>query len=189
METTKVKSHWNERWRQVITKCPTIRCNYFISDYGRMKSVEKATEKERLLKGSELKRSGHLTLNMHLQEKKMQNVYVHKFVAENFVEREREDQTFLIHKDLNKKNNYYQNLQWVSREELTQWQKDNGVYDINKKKRASHVKMTESKVRLLKTRLKEGKTKRKILAKSFGISTMQLSRIERGENWGHVTID
>jgi len=27
----------------------------------------------------------------------------------------------------------------------------------------------------------------KMIAKQFGISTMQLHRIKTGENWGHVT--
>ena len=46
--------------------------------------------------------------------------------------------------------------------------------------------MTETRVALLKKRLLEKKTKRKILARNFGISEMQVKRIERGENWGYV---
>jgi DNA-binding Xre family transcriptional regulator len=28
----------------------------------------------------------------------------------------------------------------------------------------------------------------KMLAKQFGISEMQVSRIKRGENWGHIKV-
>jgi DNA-binding Xre family transcriptional regulator len=32
------------------------------------------------------------------------------------------------------------------------------------------------------------KTRLKMLAKQFGISEMQVSRIKSGENWGHIKI-
>ena len=47
-------------------------------------------------------------------------------------------------------------------------------------------KLTASKVKLLKDCLRKGKTKKKILAKQFGISMTQVKRIERGENWKEI---
>jgi len=189
MNTTIIGSHWNERWEKVITKFPTKRCDYFISDYGRAKSVDKLTKKENLLKGSILKTTGHRSLNLRLEENFNEHVYIHIYVAKCFVEKESEDQSFVLHKDNNKTNNHWENLQWANQKQLTAFQTKNGVFAKENRKNASHVKMTEEKVRLLKKRLKEGKTKKKILAKSFGITTMQLNRIERGENWGHVKIE
>ena len=83
-------------------------------------------------------------------------------------------------------NNYWKNLKWVDQRELTDIQIEQGVYDPDNRKKSRLVKMTESKVRLLKKRIREGKTKRSILAKSFGITQTQLKRIESGENWGNV---
>jgi hypothetical protein len=183
-----VKSHWNERWAKVETPTPTKSCDYFISDYGRIKSVIKKSGKENLLKGS-IVTGGFRSLHLRLINKGRYSLYVHKFVAEHFIPNEDEDKTFVIHKDLNKLNNYWENLQWVDREELTQWQIDNGVYDPNNKKRGSHTKLTESKVKLILHRIKKGKTKKKLIAKQMGISYMQLNRVERGENWGYVTLD
>lgn len=183
----KIKSHWNEEWAKVETSLPTKKCDYYISNYGRIKSVHKKTEEERLLNGSALKGFRRLSLRL---VGGTYDVYVHKFVVKHFGDQEpNEDQTFVIHLDGNKSNNYYKNLKYVNREELTAFQTEQGMYDRENKKLGKHTKMTEAKVILLKQRIKAGKTKKKILAKSFGISTMQLNRIERGENWGHVTIE
>lgn len=33
------------------------------------------------------------------------------------------------------------------------------------------------------------KTRLRLIAKEFGISEMQLNRIKRGENWGHIKVE
>jgi len=180
----KVKSHWNERWVKVGTKAPTKKCDYFYSDYGRLKSVDKITEQEKLLKGS-LMKQGFMQLNLKLKDNIRQGFYVHKLVAKEFIKQPK-GKTFVFHIDGNKLNNHWENLKWANREEMTQHQIDQGVYLHANRKMPSHAKMNETKVRLLKKRLKEGKTKRKVLAKSFGITETQLRRIEKGENWGHI---
>ena len=188
-DIVKVKSHWNERWRKAITKYPTKTCDYYISDYGRAKSVDKLTGKENLLKGSVLKTTGHRTLNLRLKGNKNQHIYIHKFVAEQFVEKDSEDQCFAVHIDGNKKNNHWSNIAWKNQKELIAFQIEQGVFKKENRKKPSNEKMSDEKVLLLLKRIKEGKTKKKILAKSFGITPMQLNRIERGENWGHVRLE
>ncbi|MEM6965225.1 MAG: hypothetical protein AAF573_10690 [Bacteroidota bacterium] len=188
MKVKKVKSHWNERWAKVPAKAPTKKCDYFFSDYGRLKSVNKFTGAEKLLKGS-LMKQGFMQLNLKLQDEVRQGFYVHKLVADAFLEKPSEKHTFVIHKDANKLNNHYENLKFGTREDMTQHQIDQGVYLHKNRKMPSHSKMTETKVRLLKQRLKEGKTKKRVLARSFGITETQLRRIEKGENWGHITVD
>ena len=184
MKVKKVKSHWNERWAIVPTKTKTKKCDYYFSDYGRLKSVNKLTGEEKLLKGSKMKQ-GFMQLNLKLQDDVRQGFYVHKLVAEEFCKRKK-GQDFVIHQDGNKLNNHYENLVWGDRKDMTQHQIDMGVYLHKNRKMPSHCKMTETKVRLLKKRLREGRTKRKILAKNFGITETQVRRIEKGENWGHV---
>lgn len=186
MTDLKINSFWNERWVRVKAKAPTKNCEYEFSDYGRMKSINKQTGEEKLLKGSKIK-NGFMQLNLRLQGGIRQGYYLHKLVAEHFVDKA-PDKNFVIHLDFDNNNNHYKNLQWVNQKELTAHQIKHGVYDAKNRKVASHVKMNESKVRLLKKRLKEGKTKRKILARSFGITETQLKRIESGENWGQVRL-
>jgi hypothetical protein len=51
-------------------------------------------------------------------------------------------------------------------------------------------KLTVTKVMHLKKLIfdPKRKTRLKMLAKQFGISEMQVSRIKSGENWGHIKI-
>lgn len=183
-----VKSFWNEKWNLVITPFPTKTCHYFISNYGRIKSLNKNTGNEMLLKGSTM-RGGYKTLNIRLSGKRRFGVYIHKFVAEHFIPKSDEQKEFVIHLDQSKENNHWQNLKWMTQQELTQWHINLGIFNPQNKKRGNNTKLTETKVKLIKNRISTGKTKKRIIAKDFGISMMQLNRIERGENWGYVTIN
>ena len=184
LDKSKVKSYWNERWAKLETPIPTKNNIYFVSDYGRIKSVDLTTEKEVLLKGSKTVKGYH-QLNFRLKNDKRFSIYIHKFVAEHFCEKD-DDDLFVTHLDGQLSNNHYKNLKWINQKERNAMQKALPPRTMDEKRTGKHVKLTESKVRLIKRRLKRGKTKRKILAKDFGISTMQLSRIARGENWGDI---
>lgn len=188
MEVNKVKSFWNERWAKVKTRVPTKQKDYYFSDYGRVKSMDKTTETEQLLKGSKTVQ-GFMLLNLRLQGNKTQGCYIHKLVAEEFCPREHADQKFVVHLDQDNLNNHYENLKWMSQREMTDFQIENGVYDPQNRKPSPLNKMNPTRVRLLKKRLKEGKTKKQILAKSFNITMAQLRKIEKGIDWGYVTLD
>lgn len=184
----KVQSFWNERWVCIQAKAPTKQKDYYFSDYGRLKSVEKSTGTETLLKGSKTIQ-GFLQINLKLKDNIRQGFYVHKLVADEFCKKTDDDQKFVIHLDRDNFNNHFENLKWVNQREMTDFQIEHGVYDPKNRKRPSHCKMNPTRVKLLKQRLKEGKTKKKILAKTFGITVEQLRKIEKGIDWKYVTID
>ena len=186
METTnKVKSFWNERWAKYEKEgFETRRCDYFVSDHGRMKSVQKATGIETLMNGT-LNNYGFLTLKFRWVGNICNTVSVHIFIADTFVPKLTKNHKHVIHIDGNKKNNHYKNFKWMTKEEVVKYRKERGDYD-HFIKGVPMAKLTESKVRMLKKFLKNGKTKKTILAKQFGITTMQINRIERGENWAYV---
>ena len=48
----KVKNFWDERWKLIEAKAATKTKDYYFSDYGRLKSIDKSTENESLLNGS-----------------------------------------------------------------------------------------------------------------------------------------
>lgn len=183
-----IKSFWNEKWAKVTFRSETKSSDYEISNFGRIKGINKSTQKEVELNGTVVHR-GFRILNVKLKNGRSQSIFIHKFVAETFVENNDETKQSIIHKDGDKLNNRWGNLEWATKEELYQFQVEHGVFDNTRKSLRERSKMTEAKVILLKKWLKEGKTKKKILAKRMGISYMQLNRIERGENWGHVQID
>lgn len=181
----KVVKHWNETWVPIEFEGETYTCDYAISSAGRIKSIHKKTGDEREIHGTKVAK-GLKVVNIRIKDDRPKGIYVHKFVAEHFVEKDDESKNFIIHKDGNKSNNNWENLQWATQKELYDFQVKIGIYDNTVKASRERAKMSESKVRLLKKWLKEGKTKKTILAKRMGISYMQLNRIERGENWGHV---
>lgn len=185
MKEGKLKSVWNEVWIKVETKYPTKTSDYYISNYGRIKKIVKATEIESELRGSTLKRSAYKTLNIRLTENKSQHIYIHKFVAEHFIRKTSEDQKYVFHINGDKSNNTWTNLSWQTKEELILFLREKGNLARDRGE-IKHAKLTETQVRLLKQRIKKGKTKLKILAKQFDISETHVKRIARGENWGHI---
>lgn len=179
-----IRSLVGEEWQEVVTKHPFRYYTYQYSNFGRIKSINPDTEDENLLKGS-VGKKGFVKLNLKLKDGIREGFYLHQLVANQFVERQ-DGKDFIIHNDNIKSNNHFQNLTWVSRDELSEWMKSLPSVINKKQSLGSHVKLNTSKVALLKKRIIQNKTKLRILAKQFDISYTQLKRIERGENWGHV---
>ncbi len=184
----KVKSHWNEKWIPVEFQSETKSCNYAISNYGRIKSINKSTGKESFLKGAVVNR-GLRILNVKLKDNSTGYVYIHKFVAENFVKRKSEEEDCIIHVDFNKDNNKWNNLKWVCEPEWKEHVKNSPVYIKGREKRMKSYKLTESKVKVMKKMLANKQNKRKIIARKFNVSESLVRRIEKGEYWSHVTIE
>ena len=123
-------------------------------------------------------------------------ILFHKAVAELFLEEDPDpNKKFVIHKDFDKTNNVVTNLAWASQEDINQrvkkhpkmilWEFKKQFVDQTIKVKNS--KLTELEVLTIKKRLKKGYSLKK-LAKQFGVSDMQISRIKTGENWSHVKL-
>lgn len=175
-----------EKWAQVTFKKETKSKNYFISNYGRAKSIDKLTEEERVM-STHPDHRGFLRASIKVEGNLNQALYVHKEVAKHFVTPPSEEHIHVIHKDLNRKNNHISNILWVTDPEWKIYIKERAVkFDFKKSTKGGYFKLTASQVAIIKKQLATGKTRRKMIAKRFGVSTTQLKRIERGENWGHI---
>lgn len=188
-----IRFFWNEEWKELIFEEGALRKRYAISNYGRIASYTDEIEKGDLIKGGVLQ--GYTTLPMR-PNGKSKTFYVHKLVAELFIDKETDDQTYVIHLDYNKKNNFYKNLKWANKHEMLVHQKDNPLVIESREKQKGRMmtqgqKLNATQVMRLKMKINDPnrKTRLKMLAKQFGISEMQLYRIKSGENWGHVTVD
>jgi hypothetical protein len=63
------------------------------------------------------------------------------------------------------------------------------AYKERQRQRTTGLKLNATKVRSIKRLLKTRRHKTmKQIAEQFGISEMQLYRIKKGENWGHITL-
>lgn len=117
---------------------------------------------------------------------------IHRLVAEAFCEKVDEDYDFVIHLDHDKANNYYKNLKWVTRMQMTEHNQTNPrvmAAHAARKGRINNSKLTEADVLRLKKKIKRGKVRLYQLAKEFGITHTQLNRIRKGQNWAHVKLE
>jgi hypothetical protein len=103
-------------------------------------------------------------------------------VAGCFLPKPGRDQIFVIHKDRDNNNNRSSNLKWVSKAEHLRHAMSGDSWNSETKRRK--YKLTEDRVRLIRRKIEEGKTRMKMIAKQFGVTDMQLYRIKSGENWG-----
>ena len=188
MSDNKIKTFWNERWVDVNFDGPTKNCNYAISNYGRIKSTHKVTDRENILKGAVVNR-GLRILNVKLADGTTGYTYIHRFVAENFLEKPSEEHNHVIHVDFDKNNNKWNNLNWVTEAEWKAHVKESPKYKKGREKRMKSYKLTEAKVKIMKKMLANKQNKRKIIARKFDVSESLVRRIEKGQYWSHVKAD
>lgn len=181
------QSYWNETWVPIAFEGVGNPPHYQVSNYGRLRSFQCTDPNGVVIKGSVIQ--GYRSLNIRSDGKTL-NRYVHKLVAEHFVERSKADQTYVIHLDHDKQNNHYQNLRWLTKDEMIAHNRNNPALKNRLVTRPTrNYKLTESKVKVIKKLLRNEKNRLKMIAKQFGITHTQLNRIRSGENWKHVTID
>ena len=189
-----VESYWNEEWKEVNFEKGALRKRYAVSNYGRVVSFcANDMHDAKFVKGGTLK--GYKTLPLRPFGRST-TYYVHKLVAEAFLEKQSSDRIYVIHLDYNKNNNFVDNLCWANKKEMFDHQQGNPSVIKGRKKMKLNpscegAKLTDTQVMLLKKRICDPgrKTRLKIIARQFGISEIQLHRIKRGENWGYIEIE
>lgn len=167
----------DEEWRYI----PNSNERYMVSNYGRVKSFMYHREDGIVLRPCKM--GNFLALKISV-DGKMVNWYIHKLVATVFVAKEKEWHNYVIHIDLNYKNNQASNLKWVTKDKVFDNVRTRNRL-AGKRRKPVNTKLKESDVALLKSMLLRGVTQVEI-AKLFCVSEMQITRIKRGENWGHV---
>ena len=190
MSNKKIKSFWDEEWKEIVVENSVKKSIYKLSNYGRVISYFYHKDGV-LLKASGP--NGYKTIVVRGNNGESVHKYIHRLVAEYFIEKPKEDQHQVIHLDNKKGNNYYKNLKWASEKEkrahqnkcMPNWH-HNGIKGFR-----AYSKLTETQVKLIKRKINDPnrKTRMKIIAKRYGISVMQLYRIKSGENWSSVTPD
>ncbi|TRX72260.1 NUMOD4 domain-containing protein [Carboxylicivirga sp. M1479] len=188
-----VKSYWNEEWKEVEFEKGALKKRYAISNYGRIISFIDKIEDGDYIRGGKLR--GYPTLPLR-PFGKSKTLYVHKLVAELFLQKTSEEQQYVIHVDYNKSNNYIENLQWADKDEMFAHQQNNpSVLEAREKQKGRKTqqghKLSATQVMRLKMKINDPnrKTRLKLIAREFGISEMQLYRIKSGENWAHVEVE
>ncbi len=183
---------YGEQWKTIETGLESRQ--YAISNFGRFISYTNTLQDAILVKGS-THEQGYKIWKYKLKTGQAKHKLFHRMVAEYFLEKPSPEHSLVIHLDGNRTNNVANNLKWVTLgEQQAHANLSNAVMQRKENfAKRSQIngrgnKLTVGKVKLLKKILEEpnNPTRKKILAKQFGISAMQLSRIQSGENWGWV---
>lgn len=174
---------YDEVWVPVQLDTKT---RYLVSNYGRVKSFY-GDEKGTVIKGK--MNAGYLQFDYVCQvEKKKKSTLIHRIVANHFLPAPEENQRSIIHLDGNKANNEASNLKWVTRSEASAFGIAANPDAIKERalQRTQGAKLSLGKVEMIRKLLADPnrKTRKKMIAKQFGISEMSLYRIQNGVMWG-----
>ncbi len=117
---------------------------------------------------------------------------IHRMVAKYFVPKGTKVQKFVMHLDHDKLNNVASNLAWGTMKETAQhWTKSDQFKEVIQRridgKITGYSKLNRNQVVSIKKLLNKGKTL-KFIAQKYNVSDMQIHRIKKGENWGHITV-
>jgi hypothetical protein len=191
-----IRFYPNENFREIEIDYPLQR-RYAVSDSGRLISFAEKFADGMVLKGGNS--DGYKTLRYMMRNngKTTSKIFfVYKLVAQFFIPKTAEEQRYVLHLDYKRDNDTLRNLKWATyKEMLAHRQKSPHIIRAKIKLQEHNLKsdgrkLTVTKVIHLKKILQDPnrKTRLKMLAKQFGISEMQVSRIKSGENWGHIVI-
>lgn len=182
----KLKFYASEKWESIKGFKGGDGQRYAVSNYGRFIAYWKDLDFGYFLKTSYTRNYPSLHL---AKPGGSQGFLAHRLVAQYFCNKPSTQHKFVIHLDHKKENNYSRNLKWVTQAEaVAHMKKDPNYIQSKPAAKGRGHKLTIDRVKLIKRKLMEGKTRMKMIARQFGISEMQLYRIKSGLNWGHVKI-
>lgn len=181
-----IRNLWQEEWKilQFDEKIADDGQIFKISNYGR---IIRCTEEGDVLNNKSYI-NGYETIPVKQKHNgKRTSRYVHKLVAQHFIEKESEDQIYVIHLNYDKLNNEVKNLKWATKKEKERHQFSNPMWKVYyNSRKGGNTKLTEGMVKSIKRQLRNKRTRISMIAKRFGVSDTQIHRIKSGENWGHV---
>ena len=181
----KFRFYANEEWKKL--KLPT-NYHYEISTFGRIISYGRDNVPY-LINGS--CKMGYATFNYtNIETGKRTSQFVHRLIATFFLKKNSPKDSVVIHIDGNKANNRVENLKWATPSEAGLHGMTLKSNNTNSQERSIHSKgqkLTLTKVEMLRKILADPKrtTRKKMIAKQFGISEMTLYRIQNGDLWGN----
>ena len=189
------KLHFFVGEKYKIVKLSGLKKNYAITNFGRLISFV-----------SDVNEGVVLRLSNHPQGYKIwrfkqgdmyRHYLLHRLVAEYFIEPPTDECICVVHINHTLTDNRAENLQWLTVSDQRKHSAQSKASKLNAV-RLSQIsrttgkgkKLTEGKVKMIKKIINDPKrsTRLKMVAKQFGISSMQLYRIQTGENWGWVKI-
>ncbi len=172
----------SEEWKPI----PDFK-RYEVSTLGRIRTIAASIRRPaKFLLKTRLSSRGYLTVTLIDDSSRARTVCPHKAVAHVFLEKGRNDQLQVNHKDGIKTNNRIENLEWVSPKENTQHSiKALGHSRSGEKSAVS--KLTEQQVIKIHYLRMEAYTPEEI-ARMFNVSGSIVSRIIKRQSWKELLV-
>jgi hypothetical protein len=169
---------------QEIWKKATGFDNYEISDLGNLRSIdryEKFKGSLRLRKGRNMRTrifNGYYTCSLS-DGAKQKTVFIHRMVAQAFCNNP-ENKPNVNHKDANRLNNRWDNLEWVTQAENIEHAMQ--LESWTKGENHGNAVLKDEDVRYIKAQEKGSIA----LAKQFSVSYATIKKIRCGKHWKHI---
>lgn len=162
---------------------------YCISNHGNVRSIKKIIDKGKwgivVFPQKRLKPINdreYLFVNLY-KNKKVKKTAIHVLVATHFILNPK-NKPQVNHKDGNKSNPYYKNLEWVTHKENAEHASKNNLVARNFGERNGQSKLTIDDIYVIRN--SRWKIKREELANKFKVSVKHIDRIRQGKRWTHI---
>ena len=165
-----------------ITDVKCFEGRFMITDFGRLFSINGRWKGIRLLKPNIGKKEGYYIANLRMKPKN-KHIRIHQLVGEHFVDNPN-NKPQLNHKDGNKLNNHYSNLEWCTIAENIKHAVRTGLMNF-KGENHHNAKLTEKQVYEIHAMRKEGFIMR-LIGEKYGINRRHIGDILYGVCWPHV---
>lgn len=154
---------------------------YLISQYGNIKSVKRGELLKKTPDGKKYHRIGLCKNGVSTTYK------VHRLVAQHFVSNP-SNKPQVNHKDLDKQNNFYLNLEWTTNKENSEHAFLNGIAPLMLKRGADNgfAMLTDDKVREIRAKFKPRIYTRAMLAFEYGVTENCIKDVCIRKSWKHV---
>lgn len=182
MERVNIFIEYNKFPEERFLPVKNFEGRFWISDHGRIISHDHRKNTIKFI-------STHLdSLGYYATQLRMKPVNrkcrVHQLVGEHFCEMNGVNLTW-NHKDGNKKNNFYENLEYISLANNFAHAFETGLHNL-KGENHPNCKLTKEIVLQMRELRKSGMIYKDI-GKRFGVCRRQASDVIRGVNWGWLT--
>lgn len=174
-----------ELWKKL--PYPQLENYYFISSFGRVKSIHIYCSKTtKILKPYENKKSGYWYIGCQYKNKR-RNFILHRLVALAFVHNQNPVKFNIVdHIDFNKANNKASNLTWCNQLMNVKRTVENGRNTPVRGERSGMTTLTNEDVFEIRKMKSTGQYLHREIAKKFNISTCSVTLIINRQRWSHI---
>lgn len=162
-------------------KVPGYSGRYLVSESGTV-----FTMKRKKILCAHADRAGYLRVRLSMNSE-VRSHSVSRLVAECFVPGRSRVRNTVNHKDGNKSNNHFSNLEWCSQSENNKHAIQTGLRKIRRGEDNGMARWSEGDIKEIRRMYKTGKYRQKDIAKIFDCTQSQVSKITRRDLWAHVT--